>query len=71
MECVKQRPETGQKPKCENIFSIICGFILVAEEEASLDRGISTVCTKNMNGFPAIRYGDFEAVQCDSSARAV
>lgn len=26
MECVKQRQETGQKPKCENWFSIIGGL---------------------------------------------
>lgn len=53
MERVKKRPETGQNPKCENVFSIICGFILVVEEEASLDLGIYVVCTKDTNDFPA------------------
>lgn len=53
MERVKKRPETGQNPKCENVFSIICGFILVVEEEASLDLGIYVVHTKDTNDFPA------------------
>lgn len=69
MECIKQRQETGQKTKCENGFSIIGGFVLVVEEEASLYLGIYVVCTEDGNGFPAMRYGDFEAVWCDSTAR--
>lgn len=53
MERVKQRPEPGQKPKCENVFSIICGFVLVVEEEASLNLGVYIVCAKDVNDFPA------------------
>lgn len=71
MECVKQRQETGQKSKYENGFTIICGFILMVEEEASLDLGVYTVCTKALNDFPATGYGDFQVVQCGSTARAV
>lgn len=70
MECVKQTQETEQKTKCENGFSIICGFILVVEEEASLDL-LYPVCTRDRNDFPGIGYGDFEAVECDSTMRAV
>lgn len=71
MECVEQRQETGQKPKCENGFSIICGFILVVEEEASLVLGVYSVYIEDVNDFPAVWYGDFEVVQCDSTPGAV